>query len=148
MEAFATYLDAVTETITAGDFDRYRTLCDLPMAVINASDTWVIDGEDALRSMFDRLVRSFSPEGGAAAAVRVPKAVTRLEPGLLYGVYETHLFAGNYRMADPYESACLLRDGGGALRATMITNRIALPNWQLPHRDGAAGTHDMENASR
>ncbi len=129
METFQKFLDTVTDAVFRGDFETYAQQTMLPLTVITAKSTKIIHDDADLRKMFDMLHLNFGADSGPRI-IRLATSLSRLEPNLNMGIYETHIFHGEHRSAEPFLSSVVLRDVGGHWKACMITNRVARENWQ------------------
>ncbi len=136
---FQGFLDAIVDAVRVRDFEAFEPRYALPVTVIAAQGTYLIEDRGDLLGAFDGYIAALDGHG-VTDYVRVSTSLTRIAPTLAAGTYETHLLRNGTRVAEPFASAVLLRHDDGEWRATTFMVALTQERWRfrLPGTDDAA----------
>ena len=128
MQEFREFLERMDSAVVQRDWTSYRPLIDLPFVLVDSRATKVFLDEIALRSFFDVSTSIFGV-GSNREIMRLASGVVMLEPTLMHGTFESHVFDRGHRCAAPFLSTMLLRQVDDAWRMTLLTSRVGQLKW-------------------
>ncbi|WP_118134363.1 hypothetical protein [Oceanicella sp. SM1341] len=123
------WLDDISDSYNAADFDAYQAAFELPVTMITSTANIQVSEAEGLRTGFHALCRMLSGEG-ITDTIRLASDVRPLGANLIVGRYETHFMRGATRLFDPLQSTTTLRRGpDGRWRACCFALDLANARW-------------------
>ena len=124
------YLDAVSRTVLAADWEAYRMCVALPLHIVSHDENKVVSTEDDLRAGFDQFCDTLR-SSRITDYIRLVESSTMLEQDLISGSYVSHLISHGQRIMPAFRSQITLRLIGNRWRAASVTNGLANSRWPL-----------------
>ena len=129
-ETLQAYLDEVSRSVLADDWETYRQCVALPCHIVSHDESKVVSTEDDLRAGFDQF-RDTLRINRITDYVRLVDSATMLDRDLISGSYVSHLISHGQRIMPPFRSQMTLRLIGNRWRAAWVTNGLANSRWPL-----------------
>lgn len=122
------FLERLDSAIVQRDWPSYQTMFDLPFVLVDSRATKIYPDEHALRGFYEKATAIFGA-GSGREILRVASGMVMLEPTLMHGSFESHVFDRGHRCAAPFLSTVLLRRVDDAWRMTLLTTRVGQMKW-------------------
>ena len=129
-ETLQAYLDKVSRTVLADDWETYRMCVALPFHIVSHNENKVVSTEDDLRAGFDQFCDTLR-FNKITDYIRLVESATMLDQDQISGSYVSHLISHGQRIMPPFRSQMTLRLIGNRWRATSVTNGLAKSRWPL-----------------
>ena len=129
-ETLQAYLDEVSRTVLADDWETYRMCVALPFHIVSHDENKVVSTEDDLRAGFDQFCDTLR-FNRITDYIRLVESATMLDQDLISGSYMSHLISHGQRIMPAFRSQITLRLIGNRWRAASVTNALANSRWPL-----------------
>ena len=129
-ETLQAYLDEVSRTLLAADWEAYRMCVALPFHIVSHDENKVVSTEDDLRAGFDQFCDTLR-FNRITDYIRLVESATMLDQDLISGSYMSHLISHGQRIVPAFRSQITLRLIGNRWRAASVTNGLAKSRWPL-----------------
>ena len=129
-ETLQAYLDEVSRTVLADDWETYRMCVALPFHIVSHDENKVVSTEDDLRAGFDQFCDTLR-FNRITDYIRLVESATMLDQDLISGSYMSHLISHGQRIMPAFRSQITLQLIGNRWRAASVTNALANSRWPL-----------------
>ena len=129
-EILQSYLDEVSQTVLADDWETNRACIALPWHIVSHDESKVVSTEHDLEAGFDQF-RDTLRFHRISDYIRYVETAATLDLDLISGCYVSHLISHGQRLLPPFRSQMTLRLIGNCWRAALVTNGLANSRWPL-----------------
>ena len=129
-ETLQAYLDEVSRSVLADDWETYRMCVALPFHIVSHDENKVVSTEDDLRAGFDQFCDTLR-FNRITDYIRLVESATMLDQDLISGSYVSHLISHGQRIMPAFRSQITLQLSGNRWRAASVTNALANSRWPL-----------------
>ena len=127
---FQAWVDARTESYFSRDFETYRSLALLPVAIATRTTVLIVQTEADLKLGFDAWADMLGSQR-ATHMISTVRQVDFIGEDMMTGTYDTELLAGTARICPPYRSTATLRRVDGIWKVITVANGLSNSTWPI-----------------